>query len=168
MSAGSDARFEISVDGDTSIDRDDMVEHREHGPMHVDQITIGPRGKKVELKAELSNIGLTLTGDELREQWGETIHFDPIQLHDDGSIRVECTGISGEGVNVEVDLTTEGGPERAAEVVHMYAKDAAVRALKAIESRQPAPECDGVVTIEWDTVFDNLDAAERAEQEADR
>lgn len=147
-------KFEIEIDEETTLHRDHMVEHIEHGPMRVESIAVGPYHKTAKLKSEVSPLGLELTDEQLREQWGETISDDPFELHDSGIARFENTGISVEGCDIEVDLTVNG-PEKDAERVTMHAVDQIVRCLQAVSEDQPPSECEGAgYSIDWEGIFE--------------
>lgn len=147
-------KFEIDTGDDTTLTRDSMVEHAEHGPMHVDRITIGPYGKRVQLQAELSSVGLKLSEEEVQEEWGETIAADPFELHEPGTEKIESSSISVDGSDIELSLTTEG-PEEDAETVHMHAVDQIARALQAVRDGEHPDECDGAdFAIDWDKRLD--------------
>jgi len=146
-------KFEIRVDDETVISRDSMVTHIEYGPMHVDRVAYSPQSKRIELKSELGPEGLTLTADELRERWGETLHTDPMALHERGSARVVTEGLSAPDSDVEVDLRVNG-PQDEVDDVQLHAKDQIVRAMQAHVTEQPPADCKGIgVSIDWERKF---------------
>jgi hypothetical protein len=148
----STGKFEVRVTDDIRLDRDSMVEHVEYGPMHVDRVTYSPTTKRVELKSELGPEGLTLTADELRERWGETLHTDPAELYN-GSQRVTFEGITTSDGDVSADLSVAGTSDYV-ELVAMHVKDQAVRAMQAVDEERPPAECDGIgVEIDWERAF---------------
>lgn len=145
--------FQVEVTDEVTLSRDSMVEHVDHGPMRVSSVRVGPYEKTVELKSEMGPIGLELSDDEIREQWGETIAQDPFELRDPGTARVTTNGISAPDSDVVVSVTTEG-PQDDAEAVHTHAKDQIVRAIQAVRDEQPPEECDGAgVDIQWEKIF---------------
>jgi len=151
----TDPKFTIEIDEETTLRRDDMVEHVEHGPMYVDSIVVGPSTKTAELKSELGPLGLDLTAEELREQWGETVHADPFELGEPGSARFESSGISVDGSAIKVSITTHGAPQKDAECVHMHAKNQIVRGLQAVAEGQPPEECEGPgFAVDWEHFFE--------------
>lgn len=146
-----DDKFAIDIEEGETLHRDDIVEHREYGPMHVSGITVGPFEKRAELKSEMGPEALQLSEDEVREQWGETIHFDPAELHEPGTVRLEHTGISVEGVDVEVDLMVQGAPQKDAESIDMHAVDQIVKAMQAVRNESQPDECEGAgYEIDWE------------------
>jgi hypothetical protein len=156
----TETKFEIEVDDETTLRRDDTVEHAEHGPMHVDSIRVGPYHKTAELKSEIGPIGLELTDEDLQEQWGETLHSDPAELYDKGTRRVENNGISVENSNIEVSVKAEGTPGDDVEAVQMHAIDQIVRGLQAMRDEKPPSECEGAeFAIDWETVFEDEEEA---------
>lgn len=151
------SKFTIEINDEVVLSRDSLVEHVEFGPMRVDTVSVGPFNKTAQLQAETSSIGLELTGDELRDKWGEEIASDPFELHDPGSARYENRGITVEGLDVEVTIKSSG-PEKDAERVHMHAIEQTVRALQAMRDGVPPEECEGAnYEIDWETVFDGGD-----------
>lgn len=152
-------KFEIEIDDETTLRRGDMVDHVEHGPMQVDGILVGAHHKTAELKSELGPIGLDLTDDDLREQWGETLHTNPEELREPGHARFENQGISVDGADIEVTVTTSGQPQDDAEAAHMHAVDQVVRALQAVRDETPPADCEGAgVSLDWDTIFADEEA----------
>jgi hypothetical protein len=153
----TDTTFEIEINDDVTLRRDSMIEHAEHGPMFVDSVAVGPHEKEAELKAERSSIGLTLTGEQLREMWGETIAQDPFELHEPGTQRINAEDITEDGSGVEVDLTVDG-PQEAAEAVYMHALDQTKRAIQAVNNGKEPSECHGIdVEIDWDKLAEELE-----------
>lgn len=156
MSETSD-KFEIETGDGETLTRNSTIEHADHGPMHVDRITIGPYGKRVQLQAELSNVGLKLSEEEVQEEWGETLAADPFELHEPGTASFESESISVEDSDIELTLKTEG-PEADAEVVHVHTVDQIVRALQALRDEQHPDECDGAdIGVVWDDILDDED-----------
>lgn len=150
----TNSKFEVKLPGDREpIAKGAMIEHKEHGPMVVDQIVVGTHHKTVQLQSELSDIGLKLTDDQLREQWGKQLAADPAELWD-GEVRLAAEGITTDDAAITVDITTEGKPEQDAEMVHLYAKDAAVRALRALDSGCIPAEVEGPIQFDWEQFYD--------------
>jgi hypothetical protein len=149
-------KFAIDLPDGDPLSKGDLVEHREHGPMHVDDIRVGPYRKNVMLVSELGPSALKLSGDDIREQWGESIHTDPEQLYDD-SMRVSREGVSVEDLDISVDITIDGSPEWAMQAVDAHILDAAVSALEAVRDGNPPTESEGVYDIDWDAVLENHD-----------
>lgn len=150
--AESQSRFEIEIDEEISIGRDDIVAHSEHGPMVVDRITIGTHGKRARLMAELreDRMSVELTGDEIREAWGETLALDPFELTD---VKTKFSqDLASKDGEIEITLKV-AGPEEDAEPVMAHLHDQAVRVLGAIENQKPPEECDGSFNINWDGIF---------------
>lgn len=153
-----DSKFQIEVDEQTSIARNDMVEHAEHGPMRVNRIAVSAIGKRARLQSELNPVGLELSEEELREQWGETIHCDPAEIHDPNTARFSRSGIATEGVDIEVDIETSGSPQTEAELVHMHAIDQIQRALQAVANGSEPSECEGIrINIDWEKALEDDD-----------
>jgi hypothetical protein len=152
----TESKFEIEVDDETTLQRDSMVEHAEHGPMRVDSIRVGAYNKTAELKSELGPIGLELTEEDLQEEWGETIHSDPAELYEKGTRRVENNGISVDDSDIEVSVKAAGVPGGHVEAVQMHAVDQIIRALQAVRDGKPPEECEGAeFRIDWETVLES-------------
>lgn len=148
-----DDPFTIEMEDGVAIERRMLVDHVEHGPMVVDTITVSPFGRRVKLEGEMGPVGLTLDEEDLHEEWGETLHSDPDELHEPGEMRVEAGGISTEESDIELDITTTGTPARDAERVHLFAVDAAVRAIQAHEQECHPDECEGAeIGFDWEQV----------------
>lgn len=146
-------KFSIEVPDGEPLTRDDTVEHCEYGPMHVDSITVGTFRKNITLISELGPEALRMSGDDLREKWGDTIHADPAELRD-GKTRYTKDFASEDG---EVELTIEAaGPEDRTQPVMAHLHDQAVRVLKATEEHTPPAECEGVYEIDWGRIFEKL------------
>lgn len=146
------SKFEIEVDDETTLQRDDTVAHVEHGPMYVEQISISASAKRARLKAELSEDGMSieLTGDEIRERWGKTLAATPMELHD-GKTRYEKSFASRDD---EIEITIKAaGPEDDVQPVMAHLDDQAVRALQAMEDELPPEECEGRYQIDWEAIF---------------
>jgi len=151
----TEPKFEIEINEKITLHRGSIIEHIDHGPMRIDSILAGPHHKTADLKSELSPHGLELTGDELREQWSETIAQDPADLHDPGTARFQNTGVSAEGSDIEVDLTVKG-PEKDAETVLIHTVDQTVRAIQAVRDENPPSDCEGAgFGINWETRFED-------------
>jgi len=151
----SEDKFAVEVNEEVTLRRDSMVEHAEHGPMRVDSIRVGPHSKTVEFKSEMGPVGLDLSAEDIREQWGETIAQDPFDLHEPGTAKISNSGISVEGSEIEVDITVSG-PEDDAEMVHMHSVDQIVRALQGVRDEKPPWESEGGgYEIDWETVFED-------------
>ena len=154
-------KFTVEVSNEHSLRRDSTVEHKEHGPMSVDSVRVGPSHKTMLLKSELGPEALELSGNEIRDAWGETIHVDPMELYS-GETRVGTEGISIEGVDVEASMTVEGKPERAVELAYIHAKDEFVRALQAFETGAMPADCEGTDTsVNWVQFVENEERDER-------
>lgn len=151
----AETKFEIEVNDEVTLARDSMIYHAEHGPMRVDSIIVSGHGNRAELKSEAGPVGLELSGDEIREQWGETMGDDPFDIHDAGSARFENREITVEGSDIEVTIRTEG-PEQQAEVAHNHAIDQIVSGLQAVRDGTEPSECEGApFEIDWKTALDN-------------
>lgn len=152
----SASEFQIELPEEGALTKGDVVVHADYGPMLVDELRVGPNYKRVTLASELGPEALQLTGEELRDAWGETLAGDPAVLHN-GETRYTHDTITIEGVNIDVSLTVEGKPEPAAEAVDAHIVDAAARGLEAIRDGKPPSECEGAYEIDWDTILDNID-----------
>jgi hypothetical protein len=147
-------KFAIDVPDGEPLSKGDLVEHREHGPMHINEITVGPYRKRVTLISELGPNALQLSDDNIREAWGETIHTDLEELYSD-SMRVSREGVSVDDLDISVDITIDGSPEWAIQAVDAHVVDAAVRAMEAVRDGHPPEDSEGAIELEWDTVLEN-------------
>jgi len=148
----TESKFQIEVDGETTLRRDDTVAHAEYGPMHVDQITISALGKRARLAADLREDGMSieLTEEEIQEQWGEMLALDPFAL-DDGKTRYKKEFASKDD---EIEVTIKAaGPEDDVEPVMAHLHDQIVRVLQAVEDQKPPEECEGMYDIDWQAIF---------------
>ena len=156
------SRFEIEIDEETAISRDDMVEHVEHGPMFVDRISVGAGYKKAHLQSDRGPVGLELTDDQLRDEWGETVHFDPTKLYTPGHTRDENEFESTDG---EVQVTiSASGPEDRTEVVMCHMHDQVARVLESLEEGHPPDESKGVYKIDWEAILADIDRVEEGDK----
>jgi hypothetical protein len=147
-------KFRIDVPDGDPLTRNATVMHRDHGPMHVDEIRVGSSYKRVTLTADMGPEALQMTGEDLCEEWGETIHADPAEL-DDGKTRYTKEFSSTDD---EIEVTIEAaGPEDRTDPVMAHLHDQVVRALRAVENHEPPAECDGVYEIDWETIFGKLE-----------
>lgn len=84
------SRFVIDLPDGETLERGATVEHRDYGPMEVEQISIsGFGGKRARLSAVLTDEPrelIELSADAVRDAWGETMSYDPAAVHDDTSI----------------------------------------------------------------------------------
>jgi hypothetical protein len=153
---GDIGKFEIELPNGEILTRDAMLEHIDYGPMYVDQITYSPHAKRVQLQSELGPQGLELTANEVREQWGETIHDDPIELHENNpSVAFNGLRLADSDLCVEVDVSVTGDDEDNVEAVAMYAKDQVVRAMQAVDQGKPPGETEGIgVEFDWDKILE--------------
>jgi len=141
-------RFAVELPDGESLSKGATVEHVEHGPMIVEQITVGPSSKRVRFRAELGPEGLTLTGDEVRERWGETLHDDPQEI---ATPRVAFEGIGlPEWASPEADLTVSGADMEPVELVAMHARAEIVRAMEAVAEGIHPDEVDVGATVNWE------------------
>lgn len=148
-------QFQIELPDGGVLTQNGMVEHIDYGPMHVDQITYSPRAKRVRLQSEMGPQGIKLTGEELREQWGETISDDPIELHENNP-RINFNGLHlpDSDLSVEVDVEVSGDDEDNVEAVAMHAKDQIVRAMQAIDESGDPAEMEGIgIEMDWETIL---------------
>lgn len=149
----SATKFEVEIDEETTLSRDDLVEHVEYGPLVVSSVQVGPFQKTVEMWSERGPEGLKLSGDEIREQWGEKLHYDPVELYEN-TFRAFNEGISVDGLDVEMSISTEGD-EDVAELAHVHALDEAVRAMQAIRDECDPNQTDGAgYAVDWEGVFE--------------
>lgn len=156
MSVEQPEQFRLEMDDGHVIERDAMVEHIEHGPMYCDGVTVGPAGRRISFEGEMGPVGVTLSEEDLREAWGETMHCDPAELYSPGEVRIENSGISTDDSDIEVSIETNGKPQSDAERVHLYAVDAAVRAIQAHENECDPDECEGSqIEFDWESLFDD-------------
>lgn len=73
-------------------------------------------------------------------------------------------GITVDGVDVEVSITTSDDNEKAGDAVHLYAHNAAVRAMRAVKNGGYPEEHDGIGMVnDWDRIHELL--AEREDDE---
>lgn len=151
--SGTKSRFAIDVTDEITLSRDDTIAHVEHGPMHVEQITISATGtKRARLGAELreDRMSIELTDEEIRDRWGEVLALDPFAL-DDGRARYSKSFASSDD---EIEVTVKvSGPEADAQPVMAHLDDQANRVLEAIETEQPPEECQGRYNIDWPAIF---------------
>jgi hypothetical protein len=147
-------KFEIAVTDDVTLARDDMVAHKEHGPMVVDRITISAIGKRARLQSEAreDRMSIELSADELREQWGERIGSDPFEIHDENTAQYS-KAFSSKDQEIKIDIEVSG-PEDRAEPIMAHLDDSAIRALQAFEEEQPPSECEGRYEIDWENIFE--------------
>lgn len=152
----STTKFEVEIDEETTLRSDDLVEHVEYGPMVVSGIRVGPFQKTVGLKSELGPEGLELSDEEIREQWGERLHDDPVELYED-TFRASNEGISVDGLDVEMSISTEGDQD-VAELAHMHVLDEAVRALQALRDECDPNQADGAgFAVDWEGLFEGAE-----------
>lgn len=60
-------------------------------------------------------------------------------------------GITHDGIDIEVSITTEGDPEQIAEKIHMYVHDAAARAVKGMADGTHPDETEGLgIMVDFD------------------
>jgi len=64
----------------------DTIEHEEYGPITATRVVAEAFGKTAyfALEARETDLAITLTGDQLRDEWGETVARDPFDLADGG------------------------------------------------------------------------------------
>lgn len=150
-------RFQIEVTDEVALGRNSTVEHAKWGPLEVDQVTISAHGKRARLKSPMREDGLSieLSGDEIREQWGETIAADPFELRE-GDVTSYTQDFSS--TDEELQATIEvSGPEDRAEPVMAHLQDQTTRVLQAMEDQKPPEECDGRYDIDWGGIFADMD-----------
>jgi len=147
------SKFEIEVNDETTLRRDDTVAHKEHGPMHVEQITISAVNKRARLGAELREDGMSieLTEEEIQDAWGETLAADPFELRNDGHATYTNEFSSKDG-KVEISLEVSG-PEDNSEPVMAHLHDQSTRVLQALENREPPEDCEGMYDIDWESIL---------------
>ncbi|MFW5900485.1 MAG: hypothetical protein ACOCTH_01755 [Halodesulfurarchaeum sp.] len=152
----TESRFQIEVDEETTLRRNDTVAHAEYGPMHVDQISISAHGKRARLQAELreDRMSIELTEEEIQDGWGETLALDPFDL-DDGKTRYKKEFASKDD---EIEVTLKAaGPENDVQPVMAHLHDQTIRVLQAVENQQPPEECEGMYDIDWEAIFTEED-----------
>jgi hypothetical protein len=152
-------KFQIELPDGGVLTKDSMVEHIEHGPMYVDNITYSPHAKRVQLQSEMSPQGIKLTGEDIREQWNETISDDPFKLHENNP-RTEMNGLHlpDSDLGIEVDVAISGDDEDNVEAVAMHAKDQIVRVMQAIEAGEVPEDMAGTgIDFDWDTILEDSD-----------
>jgi hypothetical protein len=146
------SRFDVEVTDEVTLSKRDTVEHAEYGPMSVDQVSIGPTHKRIRLQSQIREDGLSieLTDDELRDAWGETIHTDPMEVHDRGTASYSKSFESeDEGIEISIEVS---GPKDGAEPAMAHLHDQTVRVLKAVEDETTPAETEGVYEIDWESV----------------
>jgi len=151
------SRFDVEVTDEVTLSKRDTVEHADHGPMSVDQVSIGPTFKRIRLQSQIREDGLSieLTEDELRDAWGETIHIDPMQVHDAGTASFSKEFSSrDDAIDISIEVS---GPQDDAEPVMAHLDDQAVRVLQAMEKKTAPEECDGRYNIDWEGVHSDGD-----------
>jgi len=140
--------FAVELPDGDSIETGHVIEHVEYGPMVVDEVRLGSKYKRVRLQAELGPEGLTLTGDEVRERWGKTLHDDPQEI---ATPRVGFEGIGlPERASPEADLTVSGADMEPVELVAMHARAEIVRAMEAVAQGIHPDEVDVGATVDWE------------------
>ena len=148
-------KFSIEVTEDHRLESGSTVAHKEHGPMIVDQVRVGPHHKTALLESELGPEALKLSGEELRQMWGETIHIDPMEIQEP---TVSFGGISVEGQEIEVELCVSGNTDfESIERVAIHARDQVVRAMEAERDHSRPEYCEGTgVTVDWDALIESV------------
>ncbi len=152
----SKERFQIEVNDEVTLSRNSMVEHADHGAMTVDQISVGANYKRARLKSQMREDGLSieLTGEEIREQWGDTIAADPFELREDGHASYEkYFSSSDERLQIEISVS---GPKERAEPAMAHLDDQVYRVLEALEERKLPENCEGRFDIDWETIFEKV------------
>lgn len=145
-------RFQIEIDDETTLRRDDTLAHKKYGPMHVAGITISAFGKRARLQADMREDGLSIemTEEEMQEAWGETLASTPMAL-DDGKTWYEKNFASKDD-EIKVTLEAEG-PEDDVQPVMAHLHDQTIRVLQAMENEKPPEDCEGMYEIDWDGIF---------------
>lgn len=146
------SRFDVEVTDETTLSKRDTVEHADHGPMSVEQVSIGPTYKRIRLQSQIREDGLSieLTEDELRDAWGEKIHTDPMEVHDAGTVSYsKALASKDDAIEISIEVS---GPEDNAEPVMAHLDDQAVRALKAMEHEKAPEDCEGKYEIDWERI----------------
>lgn len=145
-------RFQIEVNDEVTLARDDLVAHIDHGPMHVEQISVGPSTKYARIKSDTREDGMSieLSGDQIRDQWGKTIASDPFELRDDSARYENSFTSKDDKISIDIEVS---GPEDEAEPVMAHLHDQTVRVLQAFENGEPPKECHGAFTIDWGSIL---------------
>lgn len=152
----SEATFSIEVSDEHRLRSDSTVYHREHGPMVVESVRVGPYHKEALLQSGRGPEALTLSDDDLREAWGETIHIDPMEVQQ-ATVEFPCLRI--DGLDIEVELSVSGDADfESVERIATHGRDQIVRAMQA-ELRESRPEyCEGTgVAVDWDAVLESTE-----------
>jgi hypothetical protein len=151
------SKFRIDVPDDNDpLERDAIVEHAEYGPLRVDSVRVGRDRKTVDFWSELgeSREGVQMTADEIREAWGETIHYDPTKVHEQNP-HVGFSGITAGHESIEIDIEVRGetGDESDIECVAVHARDEAVRAIQALMNDELPEDCGGSsASVDWPAI----------------
>lgn len=152
----ADDSTEITINDNTTLGLGDAVEHVEYGMMAVESLSSGWGEVSAELESPVREDGLsiTLSEEQIREAWGETIHTDPEVIH---SPKVQFGGVSlpESEHGVEVDITVTGDDQAVVEAVAMHARDEIVRAMQAMEYGVVPEETDGSgISVNWPKKLD--------------
>ena len=149
--------FSIEVNDDVTLSRDDTVQHADHGPMVVDQVTVSALGKRARLESQMreDRMSIQLSEEDLKEAWGETIASDPFELRD-GDTVTHSKEFSSKDDEIEVSIKVSG-PEDDADPVMAHLHDQTVRVLQGLENGQAPSESEGVYKIDWDAILNEED-----------
>jgi len=72
--------------GDEALRVGDTIEHAEYGPITATRVVAEAFGRTAyfALEARETDLAISLTGEQLRDDWGETVARDPFELAEGG------------------------------------------------------------------------------------